>query len=157
MQVIRSIRGVSMAHNPALKEKRKKKKKAVLRVFMLAYLMERFCNRSLVHGSRMVWSWVWFVPKYSFQDPSSTTRARGPYFQPGTQTLNLYILLLFQPLPAVLKPIVTNTRCFQTPEIVQFGVRKRKYAEWKHVNIEETTWGFHQSVLDDPVSTAGME
>lgn len=103
-----------------------KKKKAIPEVFMLAFLLERFCNRSLIHGSSMVWSWVWFVPKYSFKDPSSTSRVRGPYFQPGTQTLNLYVLLLFQLLPAVLEPIVTNTRCFQTPEIGQFGIIKRK-------------------------------
>lgn len=113
----------SISNNPASK---KKFKKAIPKVFMLAYLLERFRNRSLIHGSSMVWSWVWSVPKYLFKDPSTTSRIRGPYFQPGTQTLNLYILLLFQPLPVVLEPIVTNTRCFQTPEIVQFGIMKRK-------------------------------
>lgn len=113
----------SISYNPASK---KKEKIAVPNALMLAYLLERFCNRSLIHGSSLVWSWVWFVPKYSFKDPPNTSRVRGSYFQPGTQTLNLYILLLFQPWPAVLEPIVTNTRCFQNPEIVQFGIMKRK-------------------------------
>lgn len=128
LQVIRWIWGVRIAsHTTQLQKKKKKKEKiAVPNVLMLAYLLERFCNRSLIHGSSMVWSWVWFVPKYSFKDQPSTSRVRGSYFQPGTQTLNLYILLLFQPWPAVLEPIMTNTRCFQNPEIVQFGIMKRK-------------------------------